>query len=646
MAARKSEPKGQTATHVPNPVSLITSGDLHLFREGTHYRLYDKLGAHRMEVDGRWGTYFAVWAPNARNVSVIGDFNHWKTDVNPLERHPESGIWEGFVPAVDEGVVYKYRIVSGKEYAVDKADPFAFSAELPPGTASRVTPLDYEWHDSQWMRDRHILNAADKAISVYEIHLGSWRRVPEEGNRFLTYREVAAPLAEYMRKMGFTHVEFLPIMEHPFYGSWGYQVTGYFAPTARYGSPQDLRYLIDYLHEAGLGVILDWVPSHFPRDEHGLTYFDGSHLYEYADPRKGEHAEWGSNIFDYTRGEVQSFLLSSAMFWLDRYHVDGLRVDAVASMLHLDYGRGPGEWVPNEHGGRENLEAIEFLSRFNADVQKAYPGVLTIAEESTSRPGTTKPVTEGGLGFSMKWDMGWMHDTLRYFGNDAINRKQHQNDLTFRGLYASNEKYMVSLSHDEVVYGKGSLLSRMPGDAWQKAANLRLLFGYMYSLPGKKLMFMGDEFGQTNEWYHERSLDWHELNDGFHAGVQRWVEELNGLYRRTAALHEYDFDSRGFEWINADDSENSVLSYLRRGRRDEALLIVCNFTPVPRHNYRVGVPKSGYWREVLNSDAREYGGSGQGNMGGIESDPVPFHGCMQSVNLFWLSVKWRRGVLR
>ena len=632
MSPRKSESTNRTETQIQNRVSLITSEDLHLFREGTHYRLYDKLGAHWMEADGQPGTYFAVWAPNARNVSVMEDFNQWDAEANALERHPESGIWEGFFAGV-QNASYKYRVVAREGYAVDKADPLAFTAEVPPRTASLISSLDYQWHDSPWMRDRHIRNASDKPISVYEVHLGSWRRVPEEGNRFLTYREMARPLAEYMQKMGFTHVEFMPIMEHPFYGSWGYQVAGYFAPTARYGSPQDLMYLIDYLHQEGFGVILDWVPSHFPRDEHGLTYFDGSHLYEYADPSKGEHAEWGSNVFDYTRGEVQSFLLSSAMFWLDRYHIDGLRVDAVASMLHLDYGRRPGEWVPNEHGGRENLEAIEFLSRFNADVQKAYPGVLTIAEESTSRPGTTRSVAEGGLGFSMKWDMGWMHDTLQYFGHDPMNRKQHHKELTFRGLYASNEKYMLSLSHDEVVYGKGSLLSRMPGDDWQKAANLRLMFGYMYSLPGKKLMFMGDEFGQTNEWYHERSLDWHELNNGLHAGVQRWVEELNGLYRRTPALHEYDFDSRGFEWLNADDSENSVLAYLRRGRRHETLLMVCNFTPVPRHNYRVGVPKAGYWREVLNSDAREYGGSGQGNMGGVESDPVPYHGRMQSLNL-------------
>jgi len=615
--------------------SLLTDDDLYLFNEGSWLRAYEKLGAHPVQLGDETGVYFAVWAPNAREVSVIGDFNGWKPGVHPLAPRGNSGIWEGFLPGIGVGARYKYHIVSHyNNYRVDKADPYGVFHETPPRTASIVWDLSYEWHDQQWMAQRRQRNALDAPMLIYEVHLGSWMRVPEEGNRWLTYRELAPKLAEHVQRLGFTHVEFLPIMEHPFYGSWGYQITGYFAPTSRYGTPQDFMYLIDYLHQQGIGVILDWVPSHFPTDEHGLIYFDGTHLYEHADPRRGFHPDWHSAIFNYGRHEVRTFLLSSAIFWLDRYHADGLRVDAVASMLYLDYSRKPGEWIPNEYGGRENLEAIAFLRRLNEEIYRLYPDVQTIAEESTAWPMVSRPTYLGGLGFGMKWDMGWMHDTLHYLHYDPIYRKYHHTLLTFRMLYAFTENFVLPLSHDEVVHGKGSLLSKMPGDDWQKFANLRLLYGYQYTQPGKKLLFMGAEIGQWAEWNHDTSLDWHLLQYAPHQGIHRWLEDLNRLVRTEPALYEQDFSPTGFEWIDPNDADNSVLSYLRRGRAEGSeLLIVCNFTPVPRQNYRVGVPRLGFWREVLNSDASIYGGSGWGNFGGVEATPVPWHGRPYSVNL-------------
>ncbi|MBI4639118.1 MAG: 1,4-alpha-glucan branching protein GlgB [Candidatus Tectomicrobia bacterium] len=617
-------------------VSLLTDHDIYLFKKGNHFRLYEKLGAHLMTVDNLDGTYFAVWAPNAASVSVIGDFNGWNPDSHPLAvRGDDSGIWEGFLPNVEKGTIYKYHLVSKYDsYTVDKGDPCAFSWQNPPKTASVVGDLCYEWNDEEWMNNRHRFHAHSAPFAIYEIHLGSWRRVPEEYNRPLTYREMARYLVEYVEEIGFTHVEFLPIMEHPFYGSWGYQTIGYFAPTSRYGTPQDFMYLIDCLHQHGIGVILDWVPSHFPADEHGLVYFDGTHLYEHADLRKGFHPDWNSYIYNYERNEVRSFLISNALFWLDNYHADGLRVDAVASMLYLDYSRKEGEWIPNQYGGRENFEAITFIREFNEAVYKHYPDVQTIAEESTSWPMVTKPPYIGGLGFGMKWNMGWMHDTLDYFSQDPIHRKYRHNQLTFSLWYAFSENFLLSLSHDEVVYGKGSLKGRMPGDEWQQFANLRLLLGYMYSHPGKKLLFMGDEFGQWREWNHDGSLDWHLLQYPAHEGVQRWVRNLNHFYRREPAMHELDFDLEGVEWLDFYDWEQSVISFLRRGRTTgDIILVVCNFTPVPRQNYRVGVPVGGFWKEVLNSDAKEFGGSGHGNFGGVEATPIPFQGRYSSLSL-------------
>ncbi len=610
-------------------VSLLTDHDIYLFKEGNHLRLYEKLGSHLMTVDGVKGTHFAVWAPDAVSISVVGDFNNWDPNTHALTlRLDASGIWEGFIPGVGQGALYKYRIVSRyNNYQVDKGDPYAFYWEGPPRTASIVWDLEYEWNDRDWMKTRGEHNALSAPCSIYEVHLGSWRRDPGDPNRFLTYRELARDLTEYVKEMGFTHVEFLPIMEHPFYGSWGYQTVGYFAPSGRYGTPEDFMYLVDYLHQQGIGVILDWVPSHFPSDEHGLVYFDGTHLYEHSDMRKGFHPDWGSYIFNYGRHEVRSFLLSSAVFWLDQYHADGLRVDAVASMLYLDYSRKEGEWIPNEYGGKENLEAIQFLRRFNESVYKEYPDVQTFAEESTSWPMVSRPLYVGGLGFGMKWNMGWMHDTLEYFSMDSVYRKYHHNKLTFSIWYAFSENFALPLSHDEVVHLKGSLLGKMPGDAWRKFANLRLLFGYMYAHPGKKLLFMGGEFGQGREWNHDASLDWHQLEYPVHQGVQRWVKELNHFYRNEPAVYEQDFSPAGFEWVNFNDWEQSTVSFLRKGKSDDdVVLVVCNFTPMPRYNYRVGVPRGGFWKEVLNSDAGEYGGSGHGNMGGMDAAPVPFYG--------------------
>jgi 1,4-alpha-glucan branching enzyme len=565
----------------------------------------------------------------------MGDFNGWSKSSHELRPRGQSGIWEGYVPGVTEGALYKYYVVSHLYgYRVEKTDPLAFYNEVPPKTSSIVWNLDYTWGDRAWMEKRKERNTVDKPISIYEVHLGSWRRVPEEGNRFLSYREIAPRLTEYIEEMGFTHVQFLPVMEHPFYGSWGYQTTGYFAPTSRYGTPQDFMYLVDYLHQHDIGVILDWVPSHFPTDEHGLGYFDGTHLYEHEDPRQGIHPDWHSFIFNYGRNEVRSFLLSSALFWLDKYHIDGLRVDAVASMLYLDYGRQAGEWIPNKYGGHENLEAISFLQRFNSAVYQESPGVQTIAEESTAWPMVSRPVYVGGLGFGLKWDMGWMHDILSYMAKDPIHRKYHHNNLTFRLMYAFFENFILPLSHDEVVHGKGSLLGKMPGDDWRKFANLRLLLGYMFAQPGKKLLFMGSEFGQWREWVHDQSLDWHLLQYPTHFGIKRWVEDLNRFYRNQSALYQLDFDQAGFEWVDCNDTESSTVSLLRRGyATDDVVLAVCNFTPVPRPNYRLGVPQMGFWQELLNSDAKEYGGSGQGNLGGVEAAPIPLHGRPYSLTV-------------
>jgi 1,4-alpha-glucan branching enzyme len=616
-------------------VSRITDDDLHLFNEGTHYHLYRKLGCHLATRHGTAGAAFAVWAPNANYVSVIGDFNGWDKGTHRLAARGSSGIWEGFVPGVKKGDGYKYHIGSGVGgYRVDKADPVGIHQETPPLTGSKVWDLDYDWGDGEWMAARAARNALSSPVSIYEVHLGSWMRVPEDHDRSLSYRELAEQLVPYVADLGFTHVEFLPVMEHPFYGSWGYQTTGYYAPTSRYGTPQDFMYLVDRLHQAGIGVILDWVPSHFPTDEHGLAWFDGTHLFEHADPRKGFHPDWASSIFNYGRHEVRSFLLSSAFLWLDVYHADGLRVDAVASMLYLDYSRKPGEWVPNRFGGHENLEAVNFLRRLNVAVYERHPDVQMVAEESTAWPMVSRPTYVGGLGFGLKWDMGWMHDTLRYLSKDPVFRRFHHNDLTFRGLYAFTENYCLPLSHDEVVHGKGSLLSKMPGDEWQQFATLRALLGYMYTQPGKKLLFMGAEIAQRAEWNHDVSLDWHLLRHAPHEGVRSLVRDLNRLIRAEPALHEVDAEPGGFEWIDANDSDNSVVTYLRNSREArEVVIVACNFTPVPRFAYRVGVPRAGFWRELLNTDAGTYGGSGIGNLGGVGTAPVAFHGREQSLDL-------------
>ena len=619
-------------------LSMLTAHDIYLFREGTHGRLYQGMGCHLVGKGGgeggASGASFAVWAPNAARISVVGEFNGWESTAHPMQARADgSGVWERFVPGVERGQTYKYRVVSAHgASAVDKADPYAFFTEVAPSTASRVWALDYNWKDGAWMKTRTHRNALDAPMSIYELHLGSWRR--GEDNRLPTYRDTALELAGYVRDMGFTHVELMPLTEHPFYGSWGYQTTGYFAPTSRYGAPQDLMHLIEVLHQHDIGVILDWVPSHFPADAHGLAVFDGTHLYEHADPRQGFHPEWNSSIFNYGRNEVRSFLLSSAFFWLDKYHIDGLRVDAVASMLYLDYGRKDGEWIPNRNGGRENLQAIDFLRLLNESVYRDYPDVQVIAEESTSWPMVSRPVSMGGLGFGMKWNMGWMHDTLDYMRQEPIHRRHHHDRLTFSIWYAFFENFVLPLSHDEVVYGKGSLIGKMPGDSWQQFANLRLLFGYMWAHPGKKLLFMGGEFGQRREWTHESGLEWWVSTLAEHAGVQRWVRDLNAVLRTEPALYQLDFDQAGFEWIDAGDAAASVLTFLRKSRDGVApLLAVCNFTPVVRHNYSVGVPQGGAWRELLNSDAGVYGGSGVGNFGAVEAAPVPAQGRAHALTL-------------
>jgi 1,4-alpha-glucan branching enzyme len=613
---------------------VLRAEDLHLFNEGTHSRAYRRLGAHltRRE-DGTRGVSFAVWAPNALAVSVIGDFNEWDKERTPLVRAGSSGIWQGFVAGMAQGAVYKYHVRSAATlHAVDKADPFGFRHEGAPRTGSVVWDLDYAWNDADWMGSRGPRSALDAPMSIYELHVGSWRR--HEDGRMLDFRELAEPLARYVAEMGFTHVELLPITEHPFYGSWGYQTTGYFAPSSRYGTPQDLMFLVDTLHRAGIGVILDWVPAHFPTDEHGLAYFDGTHLYEHADRRQGHHPDWDSFIFNFGRHEVRSFLLSSALFWLDAYHVDGLRIDAVASMLYLDYSREPGEWIPNVHGGRENLDAIAFLRALNAEVYREYPGVQTFAEESTSWPMVSRPLYVGGLGFGYKWDMGWMHDTLRYFHVDPIHRRHHHNDITFRAMYAGAENFVLPLSHDEVVHGKGSLLDKMAGHDRQRFANLRLLLGAMYATTGKKLLFMGCEFAQGREWSHDRALDWPLLDADRHAGVRSWVRDLNRAMREWRALYVRDCEPGGFEWVDCTDVLNGVVALLRHGGpSDPPVLVVLNLTPVLRDRYRIGVPLAGRWRELLNGDAREYGGDGAGNLGGVEAQAVGAHGRSWSVEL-------------
>ncbi len=616
--------------------SILSDFDLHLMGEGTHFGNYEKLGAHTTEIQGVRGVCFALWAPNARRVSVVGDFNHWDGRRHPMRVRGGSGIWELFIPGLSNGEVYKYEIKSSHNSFLSlKADPYAFYSELRPRTASVVFDINrYPWHDQEWMAGRERRQGLDAPIALYEVHLGSWMRVPEEGNRMLSYRELAERLAKYAQEMGYTHVELLPVMEHPLDESWGYQTTGYFAPTSRHGTPEDFMFFVDTLHRNGLGVILDWAPAHFPADAHGLAFFDGTHLYEHEDPRMREHPDWGTRIFNYGRNEVRNFLWTSALFWLEKYHIDGLRVDAVASMLYLDYSRKPGEWVPNRYGGNENLEAVDFVKRFNELTHQRHPGTLTAAEESTAWPAVSRPTYLGGLGFSLKWNMGWMHDTLLYFSKDPVFRKYHHNNLTFSLLYAFNENFVLVLSHDEVVHGKRSLLAKMPGDVWQQFANLRALYGLMYAHPGKKMLFMGGEFGQWIEWNSNQSLDWHLLDYEPHRKLRELVRDLNRLYRSEPALHQVDFDWTGFEWVDFQDVENSVIAFLRRARnRDDYVLVVCNFTPVPRSNYRVGVPREGWHRELLSTDALDYGGGGISNQPGRQAEARPWHNQPCSLEL-------------
>ncbi|CAN5325423.1 1,4-alpha-glucan branching protein GlgB [soil metagenome] len=626
--AKKSKSTGES-------FSLLTDFDIHLIKSGKHYKLYEKLGSHAAEFKGKHGCYFAVWAPNAKSVSVIGNFNEWNSSANKLNpRWDESGIWEAFFPDIKNGEAYKYAIHSSTGEFLEKADPFAFYSEIAPKTASIIWEAEYQWKDRRWLDERKKQTGKSKPYSVYEVHMGSWRRKLEDGNRSLSYRELAIEMVQYIVDLGFTHVEFLPVMEHPFFGSWGYQLTGYFAPTSRFGSPEDFKFLVDAFHQAEIGVILDWVPSHFPGDAHGLYKFDGTHLYEHADPRKGFHPDWSSYIYNYGRPEVRSFLISNAMFWLEKFHIDGLRVDAVASMLYLDYSRKAGEWIPNEYGGNENIEAIMFLKEFNETVYGQFPDTVTIAEESTAWPGVSKPTYLGGLGFGQKWMMGWMHDTLRYFKNDPVHRKYHQNDITFSIMYAFTENFMLPLSHDEVVHGKGSLIGRMPGDEWSKFANLRLMFSYMFAHPGTKLIFMGGEFGQTAEWNHDRSLDWGLTDYPTHKGIIHLIQDLNKLYKTETALYRYAFENNGFEWVDYGDRENSVIVFMRKGELPaDSLVVVCNFTPAPRYSYRVGVPTRGTWKEIFNSDDLRYAGSGLLNQALMNTSPVKYHNKDYSVTL-------------
>ncbi len=616
--------------------SLFTEHDVYLFKEGSHFRVYEKLGAHPGVVDGIQGTHFAVWAPNANSVFVIGDFNHWNTAEHELKmRWDNSGIWEGFIPLDLRGKMYKFKINTNyKGYSVEKSDPYGFFMENAPKTGSIVWELDYKWNDAEWMKERWKKNALNAPMSVYEVHLGSWKK-NEKGDS-LSYRELAEDLVPYVKNMGFTHVEMMPVMEHPFYGSWGYQTGCYYAPTSRFGTPQDFMYLVDAFHQAGIGVILDWVPSHFPTDEFGLNFFDGTHLYEHEDKRKGFHPDWKSSIFNYGRNEVKNFLISNALFWLEKYHADGLRVDAVASMLYLDYSRKHGEWEPNKFGGNENIEAIEFLKRFNETVYKEYPDVQTIAEESTAWPMVSKPIYTGGLGFGLKWNMGWMNDTLSYAALDPVYKKYHHNKLTFSIMYCFSENFMLPISHDEVVHGKGSLASKMAGDEWQRLANTRLLFGYMFGHPGKKMLFMGCEIGQWSEWDFNGSIDWAAGYHYTHDGVRKFLMDLNRVYKSEPALHKIDFSFEGFQWIDCSDHENSIISFVRKsGTPGEEIAIVCNYTPVPRENYRIGLPSEGYWKEILNSDSVYYAGSGWGNEGGVQAYSEPSHGFPASA---WVKI--------
>ena len=627
--------------------SIFSDFDLYLFGQGQHYHIYEKMGAHLRTVQGMTGVNFAVWAPHARNISVIGNFNNWQRGANPMHlRHQDLGVWECFIPNLQTGEIYKYAIASRiNNYLVDKADPYAFASELRPNTASIISDIhSHTWHDEDWLKQRESRQALNAPIAIYEVHLGSWRHVPErhrEGNpeedRYLTYRELAPALADYVKEMGFTHIELLPITEYPYDGSWGYQVTGYYAPTSRFGTPEDFQYFVDYLHQRGIGILLDWVPSHFPKDGHALSYFDGTHLYEYADPRKGEHKGWGTYAFDYGRSEVRNFLIGSALFWLREYHLDGLRVDAVASMLYLDYMRPSGEWVTNQYGGREHLEAVDFIRQLNEAVYSQVAGAVTIAEESTAWPQVTRPTYIGGLGFSFKWNMGWMHDMLEYMHLDPIHRRYHHNNITFSLMYAYSENFVLPLSHDEVVHLKGSLLTKMPGDLWQRFANLRAFYGYMWGHPGKKLLFMGGEFGQWHEWDDKQSLDWHLLTppgDPHHAQLRDFVRDLNRIYQQEPALSTLDYDPEGFAWIDVHDSENSVVSFMRRSPQiDDTLLFVCNFTPVPRHGYRLGIPYAGEYYELINSDDEQYGGSGLINTQAMPSGPGNWQSCPHSILL-------------
>jgi 1,4-alpha-glucan branching enzyme len=614
---------------------VLSDFDLHLFSEGTHYRAWEKLGSRRLSVDGLTGVHFAVWAPNAQRVSVIGDFNQWDGRVNPMRKLVPSGVWEIFIPELPELSCYKFEVRTTAGHLLHKTDPYGRYFEIPPNTASLVFEERYQWRDSEWMRDRPSFDGwRERPMSIYEVHLGSWRRVPEDGNRVLTYQELADTLVPYVREMGYTHIELMPVMEHPFGGSWGYQVIGFFAPTSRYGTPDDFRYFVDECHRHGLGVILDWVPGHFPKDRHGLAEFDGTALYEHSDPRKGEHQDWGTLIFNYGRNEVRTFLLSNALFWLEEFHVDGLRVDAVASMLYLDYSRDAGQWIPNQFGGRENLEAVDFLKQLNVLTHGRVPGSITVAEESTAWPAVSRPVYVGGLGFSYKWNMGWMHDMLEYIKQDPVHRRWHHNQVTFSMLYAFTENFVLPFSHDEVVHGKGAMLDKMPGDLWQKHANLRALYGYMFTHPGKKLMFMSCEFGQWREWNYDSSLEWHLLQYPEHQGLRRWVQDLNHTYQHEPSLHEVDSEYAGFQWIDCCDNENSVMSFVRRAKNpDDYTVIVANFTPVPRVDYRIGVPDGGWYRELLNSDSARYSGGNMGNGGGAYAEHRPMHGFEHSMSI-------------
>ena len=613
---------------------VITDYDLYLFGEGNHTRIYDKLGAHPLTLDGQEVVHFAVWAPNADRASVVGDFNHWDGREHPMKLLGSSGIWEAVVPVAREGQRYKFELHTRQGALLIKADPYGAAFELAPATASIICRPEYAWRDEEWMAGREALGSwFDRPMATYEVHLGSWARIPEEGDRYLTYAEIAGRLIPYVKSMGYTHIELLPVMEHPFSGSWGYQVTGFYAPTSRFGTPGEFKQFVDECHRNGIGVILDWVPGHFPKDAYALAQFDGTSLYEHADPRQGEHRDWGTLIFNYGRNEVRNFLLANALYWLAEYHIDGLRVDAVASMLYLDYSRQPGEWIPNRFGGRENLDAVEFLRQLNTLTHAEHPGSITVAEESTSWPSVSRPIYVGGLGFTYKWNMGWMNDILEYVKQDPVHRRWHHRHVTFSLLYAFSENFILPFSHDEVVHGKGSMFGKIPGDNWQKAATLRALYGFMYAHPGKKLMFMGCEFGQGAEWNYDRSLDWHLLDQPFHGGLKQFVADLNRAYAAEPALHQLDFDARGFEWIDCNDNENSVVSFLRRGKSGELIVAIINFTPVPRDGYRIGVPAAGAYDELINSDSHAYGGSNLGNAGVVFSEPLASHGHEQSLRL-------------